>query len=231
MGSTVTPKYLLHGYAYTLEQCGLLLRDANVLFRSRSYASTIVLTAFAVEELGRSTILLRLRRRALAGEKITLGKIRPSCSAHPTKQEAGLLSLTLNGDEDQPELGKWLRVRMSADRQSAEWQKADAALAEIQDRIRKRLPKERHQARMDALYVDPKSESEWKRPLVTASASYAENFLLAAVNDYAGRYHDRYISSRESIPQLQYRDPELCAALQEWSDRPELPRPEWPGVS
>src|SRR5260370_1324916 len=231
MGSTVTPKYLLHGYAYTLEQCGLLLRDANVLFRSRSYASTIVLTAFAVEELGRSTILLRLRRRALAGEKIALGEIRTSCSAHHTKQEAGLLSLTLNGDEDQPELGKWLRVRMSADRQSAEWQEADAALAEVQDRIRKRLPKDRHQARKDAIYVDPKSESEWKRPLVTASPSYAENFLLTAGHDYAGRYYDPYISSPESIPQLQYRDPELCAPLQEGCDRPELPRPEWPGVS
>jgi hypothetical protein len=140
---------------------------------------------------------------------------RGVCSAHHTKQEAGLLSITLNGDEDQPELGKWLRVRMSADRQSAEWREADAALAQIQDPIRKRLPKERHQARMHALYVDPKSESEWKRPLVTASPSYAENFLLAAVGDYAGRYYDRYISSPESIPQLQFRDPELCAALQE----------------
>jgi AbiV family abortive infection protein len=232
--AAVTPTSLPRGYAYALEQCGLLLRDPNILFRSRSYPSTIVLTAFAVEELGRSTILLKLRRRALAGEKITLRELRDCCSdrdAHHAKQEAGLLSITLNGDEDQPELGRWLRVRMSADRQSAEWREADAALAQIQDRIRKRLPKERHQARMDALYVDPKSESEWKRPLVTASPSYAENFLLAAVNDYAGRYYDRYISSPESIPQLQYRDPELCAALQKWSDRPELPRPEWPGVS
>jgi AbiV family abortive infection protein len=167
MGTAITPKFLLHGYAYALEQCGLLLRDANVLFRSRSYASTIVLTAFAVEELGRSTILLKLRRRALAREKITLRELRNCCSdrsAHYTKQEAGMLSITLNGDEDQPELGKWLRIRMSADRQSAEWQEADAALAQIQDRIRKRLPNERHQARMDALYVDPKSESDWKRP-------------------------------------------------------------------
>jgi AbiV family abortive infection protein len=234
MGSAITPKSLLHGYAYALEQCGLLLRDANILYRCRSHASTVVLTAFAVEELGRSTILLKLRRRALAGEKITLQELRKCCSdrgAHHTKQEAGMLSITLNGDEDQPELEKWLRIRMSVDRQSVEWQEADAALAQIQGRIRKRMPKERHEARIDALYVDLKTGSDWERPLVTVSPLYAKNFLLAAVNDYAGRYADRYISSPESIPQLQHRDPELCAALQEWSDRPELPRPEWPGLS
>jgi AbiV family abortive infection protein len=234
MGSAVTPEFLVQGYAYALEQCGLLLRDANVLYRSRAYPSTVVLTAFAVEELGRSTIMLRLWRRALDSEEITLPEIRKCCSdqgAHHTKQEAGMLSITLNGDEDQPELGKWLRIRMTADPQSAERQEVDAALARIQDQIRKRLPKERHQARIDALYVDPKSETEWKRPLVTISASYATNFLLAAVNDYAGRYHDRYISSSESVVQLQHRDPELYNALKTWSDRPGLPCPEWPGIS
>lgn len=234
MGSAVTPESFVRGYAYALEQCGLLLRDANVLYRSGSYASTVILTAFAVEELGRSTIMLQLWRRALGREKITLHEVRKCWSdqgAHHTKQKAGMLSITLNGDEDQPELGKWLRIRMTADPQSAERQEADAALARIQDQIRKRLPEERHQARIDALYVDPKSETEWKRPLVTISPLYAANFLLAAVNDYTGRYHDRYISSSESIAQLQHRDPELYNALKEWSDRPQLPRPEWPDIS
>ena len=47
----VTPQYLLQGTWYALEQCGLLLRDANELYRSNSYANALVLTAFARENL------------------------------------------------------------------------------------------------------------------------------------------------------------------------------------
>ncbi len=43
----MSPEELLKGTFYALEQCGLLLRDANILYRSGSYASTIVLAAFS----------------------------------------------------------------------------------------------------------------------------------------------------------------------------------------
>src|SRR5262249_43047922 len=43
---------LLEGAAYALEQCGLLLRDADPLYQSGSYASVIALAAFAQEEKG-----------------------------------------------------------------------------------------------------------------------------------------------------------------------------------
>jgi hypothetical protein len=33
MPSTITPQFLLEGAVLALEQCGLLLRDANVLYR------------------------------------------------------------------------------------------------------------------------------------------------------------------------------------------------------
>jgi AbiV family abortive infection protein len=48
----VSPQHLLHGAVYALEQCGVLLRDANVLYRSESYANAVVLARFAQEELG-----------------------------------------------------------------------------------------------------------------------------------------------------------------------------------
>jgi AbiV family abortive infection protein len=47
----VATRFILEGSEYALEQCGLLLRDANVLYQSGSYASAVVLTAFAREEL------------------------------------------------------------------------------------------------------------------------------------------------------------------------------------
>jgi hypothetical protein len=107
----VTPLYLLQGAWYALEQCGLLLRDANVLYRSSAYASAVVLTAFAREELGRSSILLDLWQRAIAGEDFTTGQIREACVDHETKQRAGMLSLTMRADRES-RLGKLLAARM-----------------------------------------------------------------------------------------------------------------------
>ncbi len=43
----MSPEDLLKGTFCALEQCGLLLRDTNILYRSGSYPSTVVLTAFA----------------------------------------------------------------------------------------------------------------------------------------------------------------------------------------
>ncbi len=71
MRNTVTADYLMKGAAYALEQCGLLLRDANLLYRNASYASAVALAAFAREELGRSEILHALRKEALNGKPIT----------------------------------------------------------------------------------------------------------------------------------------------------------------
>ena len=50
MPASVSPQYLLEGAVYALEQCGLLLRDANLLYRSGSYATAVALAAFAREE-------------------------------------------------------------------------------------------------------------------------------------------------------------------------------------
>jgi AbiV family abortive infection protein len=221
---SVTPQYLLQGASYALEQCGLLLRDANILYRNGSYASAVVLTAFAREELGRSGILFDLRRRALAGQAFTIAQIREACEDHVTKQRAGMLSITVTADRESG-IGKILRARMENHPQTREWQKADAELQQIDEIKKKRTPTDRHEKRIAALYVEPVSDSQWTRPAAT-SASAAHDFLQGAVNDYAGRYHQGYITPGDSI--LRQIDPELCSGLEQWSDRPELQPPEWP---
>ena len=218
-----TAQYLLQGAAYALEQCGLLLRDANILYRSKSYASAIVLTAFGREELGRSSILLDLWRRALAGEAFTTAQIKDACDDHVTKQRAGSLSLTMSADRNSG-LGKILLARMESHPQSEEWRKADAELKRIDETKRKRTPGDRHEKRMAALYVEPISETLWNRPAV-ASESAARDFLMEAVNDYAGRYHQGYITPAEMLKEI---DRKLYDALQPWADRPVLQPPEWP---
>ena len=226
MPSTITPQFLLEGAVLALEQCGLLLRDANVLYRGGSYASAVVLTAFAREELGRYTILLDLRKEVLTGKEFTIEEIQDRCDDHVTKQQAGMLSTVFTADRDSG-LGKLLRVRMESHPQSAEWKEAEAALTRISETKNKRVPSDRHKSRMSALYVEPISEHRWNRPAETSQA-FAQQFMQDAVNDYAGRYHQGYITSDDSI--LKHIDLELYNALEQWTGRPKLQPPEWPPI-
>ena len=100
MSTNVSPQYLLKGAVYSLEQCGLLLRDANVLYRGGSYATAVVLAAFAREELGQWKILRDLRREAVGGEQFTIDYVKACCEDHETKQKAGVMSITMHGRRD-----------------------------------------------------------------------------------------------------------------------------------
>jgi AbiV family abortive infection protein len=224
--AAVTAQFLVEGAAYALEQCGLLLRDANIVYRAGSYASCVVLTAFAQEELGRSTILLNLRREVLAGKSYTLEEIQDQCDDHVTKQQAGMLSAVFTANRDSG-LGKLMRSRMESHPQSEEWKQADAALTRILETKTKRVPRDRHQSRKSALYAEPVSEHSWNRPAATSRA-FAHDFLQTAVNDYAGRYDQGYVKPGESM--LKHTDAELYDALDAWQDRPALQPPEWPSM-
>jgi hypothetical protein len=78
---------------------------------------------------------------------------------------------------------------------------------------------------MAALYVEPKSSSEWNRP-ADISAKTAYDFLRDSVNDYSGRYSQAYITSDQPI--LKDVDADLYSALEQLTDRPQLPPPEQP---
>jgi hypothetical protein len=112
---------------------------------------------------------------------------------------------------------------------SEEWIKAEEALDKIHRTMKERVPQERHKQRMSALYVEPLSNGLWNRPATAISSSAAERFLTDAVNDYAVQYSQRYITDDD--PMLKHLDGELFRALEQWSDRPTLPRPEWPHLS
>jgi AbiV family abortive infection protein len=187
-----------------------------------------VLAAFAREELGRSKILLDLWRRQRDGHSVTVGQIDRACGEHVDKQRAGMLSMTMRAGR-QTGLGKILTGRMTNIPQSQAWKDADAALKQIDEKKAKRTPDDRHSARMRALYVEPTSSSQWNRP-ADMSAQTAHEFLQDAVNDYAVRYGQGYVSSDQCI--LKEIDVDLYNALEELADRPQLPPPEqpsWPG--
>jgi len=224
---SVTPEFLLRGYALALEQCGLLLRDACELYEGGSFATALVLAAFAREELGRASILLGFWRRAADGESLTVEQIKAACDRHVDKQRAGMLSTVVRGTRE-TRLGQLLWESAKNPLHSRGWKDARAALEQVIKKLSRSTPDERHKARMTALYVEPKSNTDWNRP-ADKSAKEAYEFLVDAVNDYRGRYQNGYVESPADI--LKHTDPKLYRALKGMSDRPTLPipvDPSWP---
>jgi AbiV family abortive infection protein len=207
---SATPEHLLRGAALALEQCGLLLGDAVCLYRNRSYASAVVMAAFAREELGRFRILRDFRQDVLNGLSVTSEQIIAACKDHVAKQSEGMFSSTLRADRDTV-VGKLLIARMTNPPQSQAWKDADAQLNKIIKRKDERTPNDRHLMRMRALYVEPKSSVGWNRPADVTEAE-AQHYLMEAVNDYAGPYNN----------------PDVRGLLGQLTDGPELPRPVWP---
>ncbi len=123
-------------------------------------------------------------------------------------------------------VGKIIAAKMENHPYSPEYQNAEAELNRINEIKIKRTPGDRHEKRMSALYVEPKSETQWSRPADVSSVVAAHDFLQDAVNDYSPQYHQGYITSQNSI--LKDLDPDLYSAIEQWSDRPKLQAPEWP---
>jgi AbiV family abortive infection protein len=222
MSVSVTPEYLLKGAVYALQQCGLLLRDANLLYRSGSYATALGLAAFAREELGRWRILLDLRTKALDGESITIEEIQSQCADHVRKQDAGMTSITMRFENDSG-LGKLLETRRTSPPGSEERKAADKQVKKLDRQKMKRVPDDRHRQRMSALYVDAVPPDGWNRPVNEISQMEAHDFIQEAVNDYSMQFQ-RY----SELELIREDYPELFGALAGWLDRPELARPEWP---
>lgn len=211
----VTAQFLLEGTVYALEQCGLLLRDAVVLFENHSCSGAVVLAAFAREELGRSRILLDLHIEVVErAAKITVEEIEQKCSDHVRKQAWAQLSITYQADNNS-QLGKLLQTVIRASPQSDESRKAQAELKEIENRKQKRTPQDRHDARETALYVEPR-DGKWNRP-AEIPKEFAYQFLLEAANDY-------------SVFLQGNPESKLNQALEKWENHPALPDPKWPDL-
>jgi hypothetical protein len=121
--SSVPPEYLLHGAHYALEQCGLLIRDAS--FREGSYASNIVLSALAHEELERERILLGLRNKVISKQSVTIEDIIKACNPRVNKQGRSVLSEFLQAPPA-IQIGKLIQMKLfhASNPQSPDYQEA-----------------------------------------------------------------------------------------------------------
>ncbi len=91
----IAPDVLLKGAWFSMEQSGLLLRDAVILYEAKSYASAAGLALLAREETGKYRILFDLWCKvAVEGEKLTEGDVRAACKNHVVKQDKAQISTT-----------------------------------------------------------------------------------------------------------------------------------------
>jgi AbiV family abortive infection protein len=221
MSKFVGSDHLLEGAVYALEQCGLLLRDANTLYRAKAYASAVVLAAFAREELGRWRMLVGLWREVRKGKEVTVADVEKHCWGHVEKQTAGMVSVAIRGHEEGGEL---IRALASAVPGTEEWKAIQDKIDDIVVGIRNHIPDERHETRQSALFVDPISANEWSRPVEKITRDVACHFLMDAANDYS-------IQSSQGYTELEIvkvRELERYEALAKWDDRPNMPAAEWP---
>lgn len=224
--SQVPSKFLLEGSFYALEQCGHLLRSASILFDEMQFSSSIVLAAFAWEELGRSRILLDLLKKALFQQQtVTLKQIENLCGEHVSKQQWGqvaritrgskddrvtqLIKTTISVKPDGPEGGVFLKA----------WQELKAVAA----RLAKKTPEKRHRKRKKALYVEPSETGlGWSCPCQQFDAQESEFFLLDAINDYSIAVEDM---KREIVD---VKEGAMRDLITSWPGRPEMPPLPWP---
>jgi AbiV family abortive infection protein len=218
----VAAAVLLKGAWYSLEQCGILLRDAVVLYRSKAYASAVVLAMFGREELGKHRMLLEEWRKAeRTGNLPPVEAIQAAGADHVDKQRRAVLGLTFT-TEGPSVFGTAIETQIKHKPQDAEYQAAEKVIQAALKSLAKQAPDARHTARTRTLYVDLQdSGADWSRPS-QVSREESKKFVNDAANDYAGQ-RDRI---RPDLLRA-IGDPRLADALEAWWGRPELPAPVW----
>jgi AbiV family abortive infection protein len=210
----LSERYLLEGAWYATEQCGLLLRDAQLLYAGDRYGTAVGLAMLAREELGRASILLRLANEARDGRPLTPKGLAKEIEDHVVKQTAAQLTIVFRSASVSQ-----LATRAYTDPPTAE---SESALEELDQAIKKagrRTPSDRHLARLKALFVDPNDAgTAWNRPAAFAKDE-AFAMLVDACNDYSHFLRSLVVGGKRE---------RLRRELEHWAERPDLPEPTWP---
>jgi AbiV family abortive infection protein len=132
----------------------------------------LVLAVFSLEELGKAEILLNRAMDAVNTGPKSVEDVMTGLNRHPIKLRAGRGPLTLTAMVslfgDIPEPG------------TAEMAEIERRLAEAQRIAQEHAPREAHEARMRALYVDLGEDELWRRPTETTSSD--AYFILSAAS-------------------------------------------------
>jgi AbiV family abortive infection protein len=221
---SVSDRVLFQGAWYSFEQCGVLLRDAVLLYENGSHATTVGLAMLARGEMGKGRMLLDLWRGVVnKGRKVSADEIRDQFKDHKAKQGKAQISQTSRWSGD-TEVAKLNRASMMGNPDVAGREAARRELDRLDKKRRKRTPDDRHKARMRTLYVDlNESGTGWSTPVETPDDARAH--LEDAANDY-GLLWVRLQGTEAA--RVKRDDPNLAAAKDAWPERPTLPEPVRP---
>jgi AbiV family abortive infection protein len=218
-GATVSPDLLLHRAWYALEQCGLLLCHAVVLYEEEGYPTAASLALLAHEELGKFKILLDLWRSALKGQPPTVDDVPSACEVHEQKQRKGQggVSIYVQGGTKFAEL-----VQKAQDRTNPDHAKARREFDRIIMKKLKSQPDQRAKLREQGFYVDlDETGTDWRLP-----RDIGRECAYRCIDEALGDYFT--ILNNFSIEILKYEEPQLESALAGWSEKPELTEPKRP---
>ncbi len=201
----LTHGYLCMGTFLAAEQAWHLLHDANFLYGQERYANSLVLSVYSVEEVGRSRIYLEQTEQVLQGRVITLEDVKARCKVHMEKLEHGRSPLTVHASTflqgEPPSPG------------SVEESQLAHRLQELRRAREKAAPKETHDKRFRALYVDPiDAVKEWNIPAKTEAYDAWDMLYVAGIeyevhrsklNRFLGEKAEfQEIASRVRLPKL-----------------------------
>ena len=225
MLTRVSDDVLLRGMWYAIQQAGYLFDHAVILFDAGVYSSAVALALFGREELGRYAILRDLWKKASAGSAFSPDDVRKACEDHVEKQRRGSFSLVYRTSADTG-FGKLLRSLVGLLPSGGAARKIRESIEKIDKLKAKRLPEERHGARMRSLYVDLNEAGlDWLTP-----SSITEGEARATVENAANDYSvQRDHLTTPGI--LAAVDPHLAEVFESWAGRPALPavrRPRFP---
>jgi AbiV family abortive infection protein len=228
----VTEKTLIEGVWFAMEQAGRLVTSAVTLYEAGDFSSSIVLAMFVHEELGRSRILLDMAVEVNQGKKkIRLDDVRKVCSNHLEKQKHGALSVVYHGIRGEP-LADAMYEQMRFKPGTAEYELAQKNIDQKLNNIAVAQPKDRHDTRIEAVYVDLNDDGKsWQRP-----RSFTRQEAFQRVNDAANDYSAG--SQWFTEPLFSSTDPGLLALSPKWillkPHKPaglQLPIATWPSVA
>ena len=205
--------FLLFGTFYAAEQASLLLGDANHLFDQGRYSTSLALAVFSREEVGRARIILDEHARVLEGKELPLKALRKQLQSHTGKLKAGLHPVNVH--VGLPAAG------IVPGRGSEEEQRLAAALEGHRQFQEERAPRETHEHKMRAIYVDlGPTGLHWARPK-NLTRGEAFNMLVSAAVEYEALRED-LVKSHGS----------MLAAMSEHSSRSiDLPERVWPSLN
>ncbi|MCI0603415.1 AbiV family abortive infection protein [bacterium] len=200
---------LLQGAFHAMRNAGLLLTSAAALYETKQYSGSLILASFSREEIGKSEILIGLRKKALSGENISVTQVRNASDNHASKMiesRAGIHTL-LSGTEQEkygkaldPSTVDWNNPEERA--LYAEWFQAITERAEL---VKEKASGQMYKKRVSLLYVDLNEDGEtWNLPeeVTAGTACYFISMVAADYNLRSNKLRNEYGAQWKDHPEF-----------------------------